>query len=140
MQKIRSKIKAFALASIIKIKVVETNTSFFAFKTLETWLHSVFFIIIVVHDLVYIFLLSFFIFDLFYVDFGSRVKISLVYLLLLFLIYRRGYKSLTKKSLSIIIIMAFHHFLNWHLVCCDVNRSTFLKTILIGFLYIKTWS
>ena len=84
----RSKTRASSLALVTNVKVAKTNTSFLAFKALDTYLNSVLFITVVIRDLTYIPLPLFVVTNLCLIDSGGQgSEIPLNYMLFLLLVY-----------------------------------------------------
>lgn len=91
---------------------------------------------------------GFFVINFYYVNFDSRVNIILlVFLLLLFIFLNlikrfeildksKSFKSF--ESFRIVTVMVFYCFLSLDFLYSNMRKSTFLKTVLIDFSYVKT--
>ena len=105
------------------------------------------FVTVVTRDLTYV-LLRFVVTDFCLIDSGGRGRISLGFVLLLFLVLsgligrlgildRSGYGSF---GLGFVPTMIFHRSLGLDLVCVGMSRSISSRDLVVGFSYIKTRS
>ena len=138
-----SKNRVFSLVLVINIEIAKPNTSFWALKTMGTYLNNVFFCYncntkshLCLFSLVVIT-------DLCFIHFSNQVsRISLIFVLfLLFLLLGLiGRLEILDRNLSLEFIpaMIFYCSLSLNFVCNSMRRLTFLKDLLIGFSYVET--
>ena len=106
------------------------------------------FVTVVIQDLTYVLLLCSMFTNFRFVDSGGRGRVLIDFLLLLLLFFPGligrlkilGGSRYRRLSFGFVPAITFHCSLGLDLVCVGMDRSIPLGDLLVGLLYIKTWS
>ena len=141
-------LKLFFLVSVINVVVAKTDTSFWAFETLDIWLQSIFFCYSCI-TWSYLYHSSSFFLSSTSATLTPMTRIIESHLSLCYFFFFL-FSSLIKRlgilgrseidsfSIKFLYIMIFYCFLSLNFMCNNIGQLTSLKKMLINFMYIET--